>query len=29
MKKQMVAIKDGHCKLDNPIIECPEVQPPA
>ena len=29
MKKLMVATNDGICKLDNPMIECPEVQPPA
>ena len=23
----MVATNEGHCKLDKPIIECPEVQP--
>lgn len=27
--KQMVAIKDGHCKFDNPMMACPEVHPPA
>src|SRR5262249_44137003 len=27
--KQMVATNDGHCKLDKPIIEWPEVHPPA
>src|SRR5579862_1655817 len=27
--KKMVAINDGHCRADNPIIECPDVQPPA
>src|SRR4051812_25594117 len=27
--KQMVAIKEGSCRLDNPIIEWPEVHPPA
>ena len=27
--KQMVATNDGHCKLDKPIMECPEVHPPA
>lgn len=25
----MVATNDGHCKLLSPIMECPEVQPPA
>jgi len=27
--KQIVATNEGHCKLDKPIIECPEVHPPA
>jgi len=27
--KHTVATNEGHCKLDKPIIECPEVQPPA
>lgn len=27
--KLIVAINDGHCKVDNPIIAWPEVQPPA
>ena len=27
--KQQVAINEGICRLDNPIIEWPEVQPPA
>ena len=27
--KAIVATSDGHCKFDKPIIECPEVQPPA
>jgi hypothetical protein len=27
--KQQVAISDGHCKVDKPIIACPLVQPPA
>ena len=26
--KQQVATNEGHCKLDNPIIACPLVQPP-
>ena len=25
----IVAIKDGNCKLDKPMMACPEVQPPA
>ena len=25
----MTAINDGSCKSDNPLIACPEVQPPA
>jgi hypothetical protein len=25
----MVAIKEPTCKLDKPIMECPEVHPPA
>ena len=29
MKKQIVAIKLEICRLDMPIIECPEVQPSA
>ena len=27
--KQIVATNEGHCKLLNPIIEWPEVHPPA
>ena len=27
--KQMVAINDGSCKFERPIIACPEVHPPA
>lgn len=27
--KQIVATREGHCKLLKPIIEWPEVQPPA
>ena len=27
--KQIVATSDGHCNVDNPIIACPLVQPPA
>ncbi len=27
--KEIVAINEGHCKVDNPIIACPLVQPPA
>ena len=27
--KQIVATSDGHCKLERPIIACPDVQPPA
>jgi hypothetical protein len=27
--KQIVATKEGHCRFDKPIIECPEVHPPA
>ena len=27
--KQMVATKDGNCNIDNPMIEWPDVQPPA
>ena len=27
--KQMVATNEGHCRLLNPIMEWPEVQPPA
>ena len=27
--KQQVAIKDGTCKFESPIIAWPEVQPPA
>ncbi len=29
VKKPMTAISDGHCKSDNPLMACPEVQPPA
>lgn len=25
--KQQVATNDGHCRVDKPIMECPEVQP--
>lgn len=25
--KQQVATKEGHCKLDNPIMVCPDVHP--
>ena len=27
--KQIVATSDGNCKLDKPMMECPDVQPPA
>ena len=27
--KQIVATNEGHCKLESPIMECPDVQPPA
>lgn len=27
IKKQIVATNEGHCKLEIPIIECPDVQP--
>jgi hypothetical protein len=27
--KLIVAISEGNCSVDKPIIECPEVQPPA
>ncbi len=27
--KQMVATKEGHCKVDNPMMAWPEVHPPA
>ena len=27
--KQQVATSDGHCNVDNPMMEWPEVQPPA
>ena len=27
--KQQVAISDGHCKVDKPIMAWPLVQPPA
>jgi hypothetical protein len=27
--KQQVAIRDGICKVDSPIMACPLVQPPA
>ena len=27
--KHIVAINDGHCRVDKPMIECPLVQPPA
>lgn len=27
--KQQVATKEGHCSEDMPIMECPEVHPPA
>ena len=26
-KKQQVAINEGHCKLDKPIMAWPDVQP--
>lgn len=29
MKKPITVIKEGNCKLDKPLIACPEVQPPA
>ena len=29
MKKPMTAISDGHCKLLNPLMACPDVHPPA
>ena len=29
IKNPMTANKDGNCKLLNPVIACPEVQPPA
>lgn len=29
IKKQMVETNEGHCKLESPIIECPDVQPSA
>ncbi len=29
IKKPITAIKDGNCKSDNPLIACPDVQPPA
>jgi len=27
--KQQVATRDGHCRLEIPIMACPDVQPPA
>src|SRR5436305_15070149 len=27
--KQTVATREGPCRLDNPIMACPDVQPPA
>ena len=29
MKKPITAINEGICRLANPLIACPEVQPPA
>ena len=29
MKKPMTEIKEGNCRLLNPEMACPEVQPPA
>jgi hypothetical protein len=29
IKNPITANKDGNCKLLNPVIACPEVQPPA
>ena len=29
LKKPMTATSDGHCKLDKPLMACPEVHPPA
>lgn len=27
--KQIVATKEGHCKVESPMMECPLVHPPA
>lgn len=27
--KHIVATRDGHCKLESPMMECPLVHPPA
>ena len=29
IKKPITAMSEGNCRLDNPLIACPEVQPPA
>ncbi len=29
MKNPITAISEGNCRLDNPLIACPDVQPPA
>ena len=29
MKNPMTATKEGNCKLDSPLIACPDVHPPA
>ena len=29
IKKPMVAMREGNCRLAKPVMACPEVQPPA
>ena len=29
MKNPITAIKEGNCKLDKPLMACPDVHPPA